>query len=629
MRQPATGPAVPGDRPSDEVASGSHGKPANGTTSADLSLKADAEHAARHGSAAADHEPADGTMANGELPNGALSGHATQRHEAQNGTTPQASASQQAGAAQQNTPAKATRRSSGFAPLAVAGLAVLRRHWIASALLAAGLVLRILAQLAYHPAIIYIDSLKYIYGVWPGSDPIAYKVPLKLILAFGDLGTVALVQHLLGLAIAVTIYVVLTRRGAPRWLSALAMAPVLFDGYQLQAEHMIMPDVWFEAMIVAGLAVMLWNPAPKLRMIVIGTLILGAATGVRQAGEILIVPALIFALALGGGWRKVAANMAAVTTAFILAVGFYLAASAEVTGHLRVSESSNSLTYGRMAAVANCATLKLTPAERPLCPSPTEQAKGPDRLDHDATSPLKLYRARYLANGGTAGQYGGLIAGFNRAVEIQQPMRVVKGIVRDAAKLFAVSRVTSPGDTPIWRWQFQGNFPSYLPYILLKHGKIVVALARSGTGPDGLPLGPKLEVLKPAFGGAPQVDKPIADFLRSYQLGGGYTPGPLLLLCVLTGLAGSLLAFARGRLTPDRRQLVLGCVAFFTTAVAVLAISDAFEFTWRYQLPALVTLPPAGALGIWSLIAFFRKSRLPAAAEPVAERASELAAPAT
>jgi hypothetical protein len=30
----------------------------------------------------------------------------------------------------------------------------------------------------------------------------------------------------------------------------------------------------------------------------------------------------------------------------------------------------------------------------------------------------------------------------------------------------------------------------------------------------------------------------------------------------------------------------------------VLLVSDTFEFSWRYQLPALVTLVPAGALGI-------------------------------
>jgi hypothetical protein len=540
--------------------------------------------------------------ANGSVPNGSAPAMTADR-----GAGAPPSAGQPGTLAGQTT----TRRTAGG--IALAGLGVLRRHWLASIVIAAGLVLRVLAQMAYHPAIIYIDSLKYLYGAWPGADPVAYKIPLRLILLFGDLGTVTLVQHLLGIAIAVTIYVVMLRRGAPRWLGALAIAPVLLDGYQLQAEHMIMPDVWFEALIVAGLAVLLWNPAPRLRVIVIGSLLLGASTGIREAGEILIIPALIFAVALGGGWRKIAERAVAAGVAFIVAVSMYMVASAELTGHFRISESSNSLTYGRMAAVANCATLRLSAAERPLCPSPAEQAKGPDRLDHDATSPLKLYRARFLASGGTAARYGGIIASFNRAVETQQPLRVISGISRDALKLYAVKRVTSPGDTPIWRWQFQGNFPSYLPYILVQHGKIVLALPQSGTGPDGKPLGPKLEVLKPAYGGAPQVDRPIAMFLRSYQLGGGYAPGPLLALFTLTGLAGSLLVFARRRMAGRLDPLVLGCVAFFSTTVAVLAISDAFEFTWRYQLPALVTLPPAGALGIAALVGFLRRPR---SAEP-------------
>jgi hypothetical protein len=34
----------------------------------------------------------------------------------------------------------------------------------------------------------------------------------------------------------------------------------------------------------------------------------------------------------------------------------------------------------------------------------------------------------------------------------------------------------------------------------------------------------------------------------------------------------------------------------------VTLISDAFEFSWRYQLPALVTLAPGGALGIAVII---------------------------
>src|SRR5215472_5589326 len=40
--------------------------------------------------------------------------------------------------------------------------AILRRHWLAAALLAAGLVLRVLTQLAYRPALFYIDTTRYL-----------------------------------------------------------------------------------------------------------------------------------------------------------------------------------------------------------------------------------------------------------------------------------------------------------------------------------------------------------------------------------------------------------------------------------------------------------------------------------
>src|SRR5579862_4797990 len=78
-------------------------------------------------------------------------------------------------------------------------LPTLRQHWLATAVLTAGLVMRVLAMIAYRPALIYVDTLKYLYGVWSGSDPVGYKVPLKIILLVGNLTTVVAVQHLLGL----------------------------------------------------------------------------------------------------------------------------------------------------------------------------------------------------------------------------------------------------------------------------------------------------------------------------------------------------------------------------------------------------------------------------------------------
>ncbi len=67
-------------------------------------------------------------------------------------------------------------------------------------------------------------------------------------------------------------------------------------------------------------------------------------------------------------------------------------------------------------------------------------------------------------------------------------------------------------------------------------------------------------------------------------------------MLVLAGLAGSAAA-ARRRASPRTRQLALACLLFTTSAGALLLVSDLFEFSWRYQLPALVTLAPGGALG--------------------------------
>src|SRR5262249_1739259 len=146
---------------------------------------------------------------------------------------------------------------------AARALSTARVHWLATALLAGGPGQRGLPPVASPPARPYVGTPKYPYHPWPGAAPPGHNVLIKNHLVFGDLGTVALVQHLLGLAIAVAIYVLLMRREAPRWLAAIAITPVLLDAYQLQAEQTIMPDVWFEALAVAGIVVLLWQRAPS------------------------------------------------------------------------------------------------------------------------------------------------------------------------------------------------------------------------------------------------------------------------------------------------------------------------------------------------------------------------------
>ena len=104
------------------------------------------------------------------------------------------------------------------------------------------------------------------------------------------------VQHLLGLAMAVVIYVVLRRRGVWRWLAALATAPVLLDAYQLQIEHIIMSDTLFEACWSPRSRVLAWHRPPGPVAIAGRRVVLGAASTVRAVGVPLILVFLVYVL---------------------------------------------------------------------------------------------------------------------------------------------------------------------------------------------------------------------------------------------------------------------------------------------------------------------------------------------
>jgi hypothetical protein len=475
------------------------------------------------------------------------------------------------------------------------------RNWLMTLFLLAGLVLRVLAQITYRPALLYIDTLKYLYNAWPGTDPLGYKGVLKAILLVGNLQWVTAIQHLVGLGMGVAIYAVLRRRGVPRWLAAIAAAPVLLDAYELQNEQTIMPDVWFDALMVAALVVLLWQPRPTRRAIIGAGIALGLSVTIGQATEILILPVVIYlAIAVAGWWSKVRA-VALMCVAFVVPILLYMTLSAAFSGHFWLSRAGTSQLYGRVAEAADCATLRIPSYERPLCPTAKQKALGADSLDHEASSPLQLYVA-------PAGMdQSKVISSFIKAVMVQQPLRVLEGTATDSARLFAVNRVTIPGDTPISRWQFQTSYPSLENYIRTNpQGVIILGLRVQNPPPDYV-----YQPLNPAYGGKAMVIRPLADFLHAYQLDGGYTPGPLYLAATVLGLLGTLSLIRRKRGSPDAPssllspdgQLALACCLFFLSGAAILLFSDFTEFSWRYQLPAIMTLPAAGALGLSAVIA--------------------------
>src|SRR5438034_11244567 len=132
-----------------------------------------------------------------------------------------------------------------------AAVDLVRRHWVFWLLLAGGLILRGIAQVAYEPALLFIDSKKYIFGtdftntIWGSFDPLGYSLLiLRPISILGrSLAYAALAQHILRMAMAGALYALMLRRGVYRWLAALAVAPVRFGSYQLNAEQPIKTEV--------------------------------------------------------------------------------------------------------------------------------------------------------------------------------------------------------------------------------------------------------------------------------------------------------------------------------------------------------------------------------------------------
>ena len=61
-----------------------------------------------------------------------------------------------------------------------------------------------------------------------------------------------------------------------------------------------MPDVWFEAMIVAGLGLPALAAVGTVRLAAAAGLILGLSATVHQVGELLIVPVAVYLLVAAG-----------------------------------------------------------------------------------------------------------------------------------------------------------------------------------------------------------------------------------------------------------------------------------------------------------------------------------------
>ena len=440
-----------------------------------------------------------------------------------------------------------------------------RRHWLFLVVAAVGFALRVLAVMAYRPALFYLgDSVVYLFNAGhlrPDSfHPAGYAVFLALLSNLGrNLMVVPVAQHILGVAAASLIYAALIRRDVRPWLAALGSAPLLLDGYQVDVEQMVMSEALVTFLLVAGFALLLWKPPAPMFYLMGAGACLAAAAVTRSAVMVAIIPAILL---VAGRDRS------SLTRAGVLGVSFaalalaYAGWHAAADGNFTIDDKTGLFLYGRVAPIANCS--RLPPSDQPLCDTrPIGHRPGEDYYIWSPMSPMRrhLRTHSYIVPEGRVGTFA-----FDTIRN--QPFDYARLVLWDTARYFKPLRTTYYYDAPIQALQFPTSIRWATNIVLTNQGFV-----RSG----GRALAPTRRTFW----------LPVATNLHDYQLI-GYTPGPLLLLAVL--LVG--LGIVRRR--PDRSAMLLVLCGL----LQLVAASAAAQFDYRFLIPAQPFLMMGGILSL-------------------------------
>jgi hypothetical protein len=267
-----------------------------------------------------------------------------------------------------------------------------------AAALVPALLLRVDAELGYRWQSWFNDSFSYVRAavtLTPGTTrPAGYPVYLWLLSPARSYLLVTASQHLMGLAVAVMIYALARHRfGAPAWAAVLATLPVLYDGFEIQLEHLVMADTLFLLLVMAAVTVVLWSPRPSWRACLAAGLLLGVSSTVRPTGLPLLAVFAVYLLlrllpappirwrgfAIGrapGGTgdrppgrqlKAAIAGLAACGVAFAVPVAGYEAWYQAAHGEFAMTDSTGVFLYSRVMTFADCSRMSLPADLLPLC----------------------------------------------------------------------------------------------------------------------------------------------------------------------------------------------------------------------------------------------------------------------
>jgi hypothetical protein len=428
--------------------------------------------------------------------------------------------------------------------------------------------------------------------------PVAYPVFLRILPLDHGLVIVSAVQHLLGLGIALLIYALLLRLGLRAWLAALAAAPALLDAYQLGIEQYITPETIFEVFLVGGCAAILWKRPASTLLLGAAGLLFALATITRTIGVFVLVPAALTVIFLRVGWSRVGVFV----LCFLAPLAGYAAWYHSYHDKYAITGSTGKFLYARVVPFVDCSRFEMPTYERLLCP---EEPPG-ERLPVNEL----LWSAQYSPLGKIVPPPGmthdDVAADFARRVIIHQPGAYARDVGADVLRAFEPVRHLAPGEYGEPPWEFHSGYPIFFRGSICSRdsfrdvredltirGSEIAANRMLGCKQRQKRMARNIE----AHGEEPATNSTLIAFLRRYQRV-GYAPGPLLAACLLAGFAAAL-GLGRARGSGLRSAAFL-----FSGAGTVVCLGSVFVavFSWRYQIPQLVLLPPAGAIAAAALL---------------------------
>jgi len=461
--------------------------------------------------------------------------------------------------------------------------------------LAAGL--RGVVFAAYHPALIFPDSVRYLQyahnfatGHW-SVDALrqsGYSVLIIPVLLLHDLWIIPLAQHLVGLATAGLVYAVLIRFGTRAWLAAVATIGVLFDPLQLVLEQYVLTDIWTVFLLVAAMTVLVWRrDGPDWQGCAACGLLVGVAVSFRDEELIMVVPAVLYVLVAVRPRRRLLVRLGALIGCFVIPVAGYLGWFDASHGQWNFTTFSGAFLYGRVADFASCSGLELPSYERPLCPTQPPALRNADYYTWDPSSPQWTFTP-------PAGMSrDAVVENFSLRILRHQPLDYAEAVGRDFGYGFSAVRGAGP----------EKYSPAYLQFHTYVRPD---RQAYASIGALGYP--------------APAARAGLAGFLTDYGRW-FYVPGPVFAGGLLLGLAG--LVVGKRRNGQDRGQGHAGLL-FTASAVLVLVPPAVFAtFDWRYQLPQLSLIPVAAILGLNTIISRVTSSSQRAESNPEATPEAE------